>query len=289
VLSTPIVAPNTGLSTGWPSAARHIEEASTLCAYSDDSRRYVLLARFCRCAGRQPNSELNGRWNMDATSPTPRRVRTPNWLDLRLVAGVTLVIGSMVAGAVTIAAADSSTRVWAVTRDLAPGTVVTSADLKPIKVRLPSIELYFSTSSKVSADQVIGKTVASEVFADQPLPRPALVSTPPATTLTVPLSSDQAPRIARGQRIELWLSSKSCQASVILPSVTVQDVQTGGGGAFGTSTAENVVIRVPADDAARVVAALGLGGTVIRAGLLSGAPGPADLVLQDLTHCGTSS
>jgi hypothetical protein len=217
-------------------------------------------------------------------------VKTPNWFDLRLVAGVLLVIGSMVAGAVTIAAADSSTRVWAVTRDLAPGTVLISDDVQPIKVRLPSLELYFETDSTRQEDAVLGKTVATQIFAGQPLPRPAVVGTAPATTLTVPLSSDQAPRISRGQRIELWLSSKSCQASVILPSVAVQEVQTGGGGAFGTSTAENVVIRVPASAAARVVTALGLEGTVIRAGLLSGRPDPAaDLALQDLARCGASS
>ena len=215
-------------------------------------------------------------------------MKTPNWFDLRLVAGVLLIIGSMVAGAVTIAAADSSTRVWAVTRDLAPGSVLTSEDVKPIKVRLPSTDLYFAIDSKAS--EIVGMMVATQLFAGQPLTRPAVVNTAPATTLTVPLSSDQAPSVARGQRIELWLSSRSCHANVILPSVVVQDVQTGGGGAFGTSTAENVVIRVPASDAARVVTALGLDGTVIRAGLLSGKPGPAaGIALQDLTHCSASS
>lgn len=217
-------------------------------------------------------------------------MKTPNWFDLRLVAGVLLVIGSMVAGAVTIAAADSSTRVWAVTRDLAPGTVLTAGDVKPIKVRLPSTDLYFALEGNTNEDEIVGMIAAAQLFAGQPLPRPAVVNTAPATTLTVPLSSDQAPSVARGQRIELWLSSKTCHASVILPSVVVQDVQTGGGGAFGTSTAENVVIRVPASDAARVVTALGLDGTSIRAGLLSGKPDPAaDIELQDLAHCGASS
>ena len=227
---------------------------------------------------------------MTTTSPTPRRVKTPNWFDLRLIAGVLLVIGSMVAGAVTIAAADSSKSVWAVTRDLAPGTVLTADDLKPIKVRLPSRELYFPSESTSAQDDVVGKTVANQLFDGQPLLRPALKATAPATTLTVPLTSDQAPRISRGQRIELWLSSKTCRASVVLPSVAVQDVQTGGSGAFGTSSAENVVIRVPAEDAARVVTALGLDGTVIRAGLLSGNPDPAQgNELDDLEHCGASS
>ena len=83
------------------------------------------------------------------------------------------------------------------------------------------------TESTSAQDYVVGKTVASQLFDGQPLLRPALKATAPATTLTVPLTSDQAPRIVRGQRIELWLSSKTCRASVVLPSVAVQDVQTG--------------------------------------------------------------
>ena len=227
---------------------------------------------------------------MDTASPTPRRVKTPNWFDLRLVAGVLLVVGSMVAGALTIAAADSTERIWAVTRDLAPGTVLTSADVKPIKVRLPSLALYVRVDSNRAPDDVVGKTVASQLFAGQPLTRPAIEDTSPSTTLTVALSSGQAPHISRGQRIELWLSSKTCQAVVILPSVAVQDVQSGGGGAFGTNAAESVVIRVLASEADRVVTALGLDATVIRAGVLSGSPDPSDeATLQDLTHCGATS
>lgn len=197
---------------------------------------------------------------------------------------------SVAGGAVVVSRAESTTRVWAVNRDLAAGTVLVSADLRAIKVRLPDMALYIAASSKARADQVVGKTVASQLYAGQPLLRRALTATAPATTMTVPLTSDQAPRIARGQLIELWLSSKSCQASVILPSVAVQDVQTNGGGAFGTNTAENVVIRVIRSDADRVVTALGLEGTVIRAGILSGGADPAGhRTLDDLASCGTTS
>lgn len=227
---------------------------------------------------------------MTPTSPTPRRIKTPNWFDLRLVAGVLLVLISVVGGTVVISRADSTTRVWAVTRDLAAGTVLVSSDLRVIKVRLPDAALYVAANGKAEADQVVGKTVASPLYAGQPLLRPALTTTEPATTMTVPLTSDQAPRVVRGQLIELWLSSKTCQARVILPSVAVQDVQTNGGGAFGTSSAENIVIRVRRSDADRVVTALGLEGTVIRAGILSGGSDPAaQLALDELASCGTTS
>ena len=227
---------------------------------------------------------------MTTASPTPRRVRTPNWFDLRLVAGVVLVLVSVVGGALVVSRADSTSRIWAVARDLAAGTVVTDSDIKAVKVRLPDRALYLTAEGGLKRDSPVGKTVNHQLYSGELLPRAALDTTAPATTITVPLTSDQAPRIVRGQLVELWLSSRLCPAKVILPSVAVQDVQTTGGGAFGTSGAENVVIRVPRDDADRVIAALGLSGTVIRAGLLDGGSDPAaEPILGDLTHCGTAS
>ena len=63
------------------------------------------------------------------TSPTPRRVRAPKWLDLRLVAGVVLVLASVLLGARVISRANASDSVWAASRDLAPGTVLSADDL----------------------------------------------------------------------------------------------------------------------------------------------------------------
>jgi hypothetical protein len=207
---------------------------------------------------------------------------------MRLVAGVLLVLISVMVGALVVANADSTRRVWALRRTLAAGTVLTSADLKTVKVRVPDRSIYYSTNAGANSGNPVGKTLVRQLAAGELLPRSALAVTPPATTLTVPLTGDQAPRISRGQLIELWLSSKVCQASVILPSVAVQDVQTNGSSALGTNSAENIVIRVPRDQASRVVTALGLDGTTIRAGLLSGASDPAS-TLDDLNHCSVNS
>jgi hypothetical protein len=220
-------------------------------------------------------------------SPTPRRLKTPSWFDLRLVAGVTLVLISVAGGALVVAGADSTHPVWAVRRDLATGTVITQGDLQIVRVRLPDRSHYLPAGSTRSADDPVNKTLTRPVAAGDLLPRSAIAATPAGTTLTVPLTSDQAPHISRGQEIELWLSSKTCRAVVVLPGVTVQDVQSTGG-SFGTSSTENAVIRVPRDQATRVITALGLEGTTIRAGLLDGDPDPST-VLPDLEHCAVSS
>ena len=164
------------------------------------------------------------------TSPTPRRVRAPKWLDLRLVAGVVLVLGSVVVGARVISSANASDAVWAASRDLAPGTVLSADDLSEVHVRLPAsggAGAYLPVRTAV-----LGQSVTRQVTAGELLPRAALAATDAATTITVPLTSTNAPRVQRGQRLQLWVSTRSCSATAVLADVTVQDVQSTGGGAF---------------------------------------------------------
>jgi hypothetical protein len=202
------------------------------------------------------------------TSPTPRRVRAPKWLDLRLVAGVVLVLGSVVVGARVISSANASDAVWAASRDLAPGTVLSADDLSEVHVRLPAgagAGAYLPVRTVV-----LGQSVTRQLTAGELLPRAALAATDAATTITVPLTSTNAPRVQRGQRLQLWVSTRSCSATAVLADVTVQDVQSTGGGAFSGGSTQGVVIRVPPPLAGRVITALALDGAVIRAGILSG-------------------
>ena len=200
------------------------------------------------------------------TSPTPRRVRAPKWLDLRLVAGVVLVLGSVIVGARVISSANASDAVWAASRDLAPGTVLSADDLSEVHVRLPAGAGAYLPVRTV----VLGQSVTRQVTAGELLPRAALAATDAATTITVPLASTNAPRVQRGQRLQLWVSTRSCSATAVLADVTVQDVQSTGGGAFSGGSTQGVVIRVPPPLAGRVITALALDGAVIRAGILSG-------------------
>lgn len=206
------------------------------------------------------------------TSPTPRRVRAPKWLDLRLVAGVVLVLASVLLGARVISSANASDSVWAVSRDLAPGTVLSAGDLSEVHVRLPAgADAYLPVHTVV-----LGQSVTRQVTAGELLPRAALAATDAATTITVPLASTSAPHVQRGQRIQLWVSTRSCSAIAVLADVTVQDVQSTGAGAFSSGSTQGVVIRVPAPLAGRVITALALDGAVIRAGILSGAAATSD-------------
>ena len=80
---------------------------------------------------------------------TPRRVRPPRWLDLRLVLGVLLVLASVLVGARIVSAADATVPVWAVAGDLAAGTELTAEDLVAVDVRLDdAADAYLSTATR---------------------------------------------------------------------------------------------------------------------------------------------
>src|SRR5882762_1975630 len=188
-----------------------------------------------------------------ATSVSSGGSRTPGWLNPRVIAGVVLVLVATVVGALVVGRAQRTDRVWSMTRALAPGIVLRADDLQSVNVRLPGNRAL----------------TASEL-----LPRSALSATGAGTTVSVPLPSGDAPPVTRGQRVRLWLSTHRWKAVVVLADVAVQEVTNTGGGTFGTGNGETVVLRVPPNDASRVVQALGIDSAVVRAAVLTGPSSP---------------
>lgn len=220
---------------------------------------------------------------MTTISPSPRRVRSPSWFDLRLIAGAVLVLGSVVAGVAVVSSADRTQRMWAVTHDVGAGVVLTSADVKAVPVRLQlGAGVYYPVGTGVT-----GQTVTRPLSAGELLPRSALGTTVASTTVTIPLSADDAPKIRPGDRITVWVSTKACPAATVLADTAVQDVQTTHAGNFGATGGEDVIVRLGHDDAERVIQALALNGAVIRAGVLTG-PSSSTSEVPVLGDCGDS-
>ncbi|HEX2904174.1 MAG TPA: SAF domain-containing protein [Jatrophihabitans sp.] len=213
-------------------------------------------------------------------SPLPQRLQRPSWLDLRLVAGVVLILASVVGGATIISAADHRQARWAVTRDLAAGTVLSAGDLRSVRVQLGGADNEYLPVTEA----VVGRAIDQAMAAGMLLPRAALAAPPTGITVTIPLLPDNGPQISQGDRITVWLSTKTCQGEVLLSGVAVQDVTRSGDASFGSEGGSVLVVNVPAVDARRVVAALDLDGAVIRAGILGGGQQP-DRVSQDLAAC----
>jgi hypothetical protein len=218
-------------------------------------------------------------------SPAARRISRPRWLDLRLVFGIVLVLAAVLIGANVVASARHTDKELAVTHDLAAGTTLRAADIEAVDAQLPdTAHVYVSDRAKA-----VGKVLGRSLTKGELLPSGALGTPTARTTVNVPFAADAAPKINRGQRIIVWLSTKSCPSVVLLPDVTVQDVRAADAGSFASGGAgQDVVLSVSPDLAKRVAAALAIEDVTIRAGVLTGVAPAAPTTLPALDSCGAS-
>jgi hypothetical protein len=226
-------------------------------------------------------------------SPKASRLATPGWLDGRLVLGVLLVLVSVVVGARVLSAADRSTLVYAVTKDLAAGSVLQAGDLEPRRVRL------FEHAGKyvpVGAEPPTGYVVRRGLGKDELLPRFAL-STPEEEVdfrlVTVAVDGGRLPQgLTAGQQVDIWVTPELDPqqdepqpgapgapedgepapaapaatagelelrgAQLVLQGVAVKSVSRDGGG-FGASTSVPVELQVRPNEVAALVSAMALG------------------------------
>jgi hypothetical protein len=225
---------------------------------------------------------------VDLPSPTPRRVSTPRWLDVRLVLGVALVAAAVLIGAVVVSRARHTVRELAVTHDLAAGTTLRAGDVKAVETQLPD-DVMRAHVYVADPTALVGKVLTRPLAAGELVPAAALHATAARTTVSVPFAADAAPRLSRGQRIVVWLSTPACPSAVLLPDVTVQDVRAADAGSFSTGgTGQDVVLSVAPALARRMVEALAIKDATIRAGVLAGAP-TAPAALPALDSCSTAT
>lgn len=220
--------------------------------------------------------------DMEFPSPAPQRIAAPRWLDPRLIFGIVLVLAAVLIGAVVVARARHTDKELAVTRDLAAGTTLRASDVRAIDAQLPdTAQVYVRDRAKV-----VGKVLGRPLARGELVPTAALGSATPRTTVSVPFAADAAPKLSRGQRIVVWLSSKSCPSALLLDDVTVQDVHAADAGSFASGGAgQDVVLSVSRTLAQRVNSALAIDGVTIRAGVLTGGSRVAAQSLPALASC----
>lgn len=205
----------------------------------------------------------------EPAGPVPRRVRPPRWLDLRLVLGVLLVLGSVLLGARVVSGADRTVPVWTAAGDLAAGTVLTADDLVPVDVRLDDAAgAYLSTTT-----QPQGRTLSRAVRKGELLPRSALDAASEQVQLALPVQAGYVPPgLGRGARVDVYAlpataagQAASAAGSPTAPAVVavVRDatVQAVSGRAQGVlsapTTTVQVVVSVRSAQAPDVLAAVG--------------------------------
>ncbi len=207
-------------------------------------------------------------------SPRASRLASPGWLDGRLVVGVLLVLVSVVVGARVLSSADRSTLVYAVTQDLAPGSVLDADDLEQVRVRLfDNAEEYVA-----AGEPPVGYVVRRGLGRGELLPRQALAlprEDVDYREVTVPIDVGHLPPgLAAGSQVDVWMTPESLEkqpgaapaeqaegpagAQLVLQGVTVLDVQADGG-AFSGSTTIPVVLQVRPREVSALVSAMSLG------------------------------
>src|SRR3954452_22084516 len=202
--------------------------------------------------------------------PTPRRVRPPRWLDLRLVLGVLLVLGSVLVGARVVTAADATVPVWSAAGDLAAGTVLAEDDLVSVSVRLDDVAGQYLATSTRPAGRVLGRAVQ----AGELVPRSALEEATGLVQLALPVQAGYVPpSLVRGQVVDVYaVADPAVGASaqtggdvdLVVSGAPVQAVTGRGDGVLSASTTTvQVVVAVPAEDAAPVLGTIGGRGLVV--------------------------
>ena len=196
--------------------------------------------------------------------PTPRRVRPPRWLDLRLVLGLLLVLGSVLLGARVVSAADATVPVWAASGDLAAGTVLTADDLVAVDVRLDdTADAYLSTTTKPE-----GRTLSRAVSAGELLPRSTLIEADELVQLALPVQAGYVPpSLQRGQLVDVYAVADPAAGATavadgsVTPVVTSAPVQAISGRSEGVlstpTTTVQVVVSVGVGEAPDVLSAIG--------------------------------
>jgi hypothetical protein len=152
---------------------------------------------------------------MPALDAAPRRRR--NALDLRLVLGVLLVVGSVAGVVGIVAAADRRVTVYAAGSALTPGERIDAGDLVQRSVALDGADrLYLAVGGIPSGGMVVTQPVAK----GQLLPTSAVGSTAGvrSTSLVLHLATRVSGAVVPGASIDIWAAPDPDAAGAMIVS-----------------------------------------------------------------------
>lgn len=119
--------------------------------------------------------------------------------------GVLLVLVSVVVGARVLSAADRSTLVWAVTRDVAPGTALRAGDLELARARLFDAAGRYASGPRPEGYVTQRGLGAGELLPVAALRRPEVEVDFRYVTVPV-LPGHLPPDLDRGQQVDVWVT-----------------------------------------------------------------------------------
>jgi hypothetical protein len=186
------------------------------------------------------------------SSPPARRPSRAWWRDGRVLAGIVLIVVSMLIGARVLAAGGDTVSAWQATRDLAPGAIVSADDV--VAVAIPtSLAGAYAPGDALPATPLDRPLLAGEV-----LPVPSESAALDVRWVTVPVEPLRAPvDLAPGERVDVWATQGADLGAVPIPELVLENVLVsqvavdgvGLGGEYG------VVLEIAPRDTSAVLAA----------------------------------
>jgi hypothetical protein len=163
----------------------------------------------------------------------------------RLITGISLFMIAILAASLIAKEANRTVYVWASATELAPGNIITQADIKATPVLLPeSAKNYLSSSA-----QIIGTVVKSRVSVGDLIPLAAIASALDQLTLrAVPLtieSTDLPMGLTRGEVIDIYAIPTSDPRSIGEATLLTERVSVSAVSERNNSGKASVVVSLP--------------------------------------------
>lgn len=195
-------------------------------------------------------------------------------VDVRLLVGIVLVVAALLGGLAFTRAAGQTTALLVAAREIAPGELITAADLEVTRARL---EGTLATLAIPEAERaaVAGRPASGRIHAGELLLRPHLgdgpALGPDEVAITVPVKADTVyPQLRRGDAVSLLATSERGKpasrtvtvlerTSVYAVAAESTRVRLGSDGTAGEGQdgrLSNVTLVVPRAEAERVTYAL---------------------------------
>ncbi len=201
-----------------------------------------------------------------------KRLRVVRWRDLRLWVGLAIMVLAMFAGAFILSRGEQTTTVWRASSDLSIGSVPVAT---PVTVALGEAQDQYLPANEPLTGRLRWPVAAGDLIPRGALGYSSLLN---ARLVTLPVDPLHAPvNLASGDIVDIWSTPAEAAGGItakpvlVFSRVTVAEAAIDSVGIGGEIA---VVVEVPADGAAQLVAAA-------RSGLI-------DLVAVPITSQPTS-
>lgn len=182
---------------------------------------------------------------MEGTNAEAPRLHRPSWKDPRLMAGVLLVVLSVVGVVMLVRSLDQSQGYWAASQDLVPGAALSQDQFTVVQAQLGDADGRYLSADQPAPD---GAYISGTVRRGELVPSASVVDADPHARQPVSLAlQDQLPNgTAPGDRVDLWIAEAGQNQEFEAPELVAEGAELAevgeATGAFGAST--SIVVQV---------------------------------------------